>query len=320
MSIKIYPPMQLPAEGITDTQFQIWKEELEVYFELEPKYIKFLPGGRYESWEAAEMVEGRILGTKEPDKNEELPKICRELRQFITIFAKYVHTDYYNPIIRHSTSVQWIYNKIREDYDIQLKGVHFLNILDLQWDPTAQTTPTGFYNSYRSMIIGNLAKKGDPVKWKGEFLKEDERLSPSHEDLIFLNVLQLLHPKLPGYIKQHYGHKIEAQHRLLDFKTEILTKAKLYISEIENQSSISRISLQPEAAASCNYIKTNRSFRPTQVAPHPQQRNPRSYQNNNQRNFKRNEPRRNHQMSDTFCRLCHREGHPRTVFTSYNIG
>jgi len=193
----------------------------------------------------------------DPDKDEHIPKITKELRQFITIFAKYVHTDYYNPIIRHSTSVEWIYTKIREDYDIQQKGVHFLNILDLQWDPTAQTTPIGFYNSYRSQIMGNLAKKGEPVLWKGEFLKEDEKLSASHEDLIFLNVLQLIHPKLPAYVKQHYGHKIEAQKRLMDFKTEILTKARQYISEIEAaETSISRISSQPAAAASCNYIKT----------------------------------------------------------------
>ena len=168
--IKIYPPNQLPSEGVTDDQFQIWKEELEVYLETESKFERYMPGGRYEKWQAAENLEGRIAAVIAPDKYAELTKIRRDLRQFITLIAKYVHNDYYNPIIRHSTSLAWIYKKIREDHDIQQQGTHFLNILDLSWDPTGQTTPIGFYNSYQSLILGNLVKQNQQIKWKNEYL------------------------------------------------------------------------------------------------------------------------------------------------------
>ena len=53
--IKIYPPSQQPAEKISDVQFDIWKEELEIYLEQEPKFEKFLPNGRYAQWTAAEV-------------------------------------------------------------------------------------------------------------------------------------------------------------------------------------------------------------------------------------------------------------------------
>ena len=149
--IKIYPPNQLPAEGISDAQFRVWKEELEVYLETENKFDKFLPGGRYAEWQAAEENENRIEVHKAPDTAEQLTRIRKDLRQFITLIAKYVNIDYYNPIIRHSTSLAWIYTKIREDFDIQQQGIHFFNILDLAWDPTGQTTPVGFYNSFRSI-------------------------------------------------------------------------------------------------------------------------------------------------------------------------
>ena len=163
-SIKIYPPNQLPSEGVTDVQFNVWKEELEVYLEIESKFHKFLPGGNYDTWSAAETFEARIERPAAEDTPEQLRAIQRELRQFISLVAKYVPIDYYNPIIRHSTSLEWIYNKLREDYDIQQQGIHFLNILDLSWDPTGQTTPTGFYNSYRSMIISNLANRGERIE------------------------------------------------------------------------------------------------------------------------------------------------------------
>ena len=159
-TIKIYPPQQLPPEGVTDVQFEIWRHELEVYLEVDPKFQRFLPGGSYTTWEAAETYELRIAQVVLPDKAEDLSNIRRDLKQLVSIIAKYVHQDYYNPIVRHSTSVKWIYNKIRQDYNIQHQGVHFLNITDLVWDPTGQTTPVGFYNNYRSLLISNLGVKG----------------------------------------------------------------------------------------------------------------------------------------------------------------
>ena len=42
-AIKLYPPDQLPAEGVSDAQFHVWKEELEVYLESEDKFDKFIP-------------------------------------------------------------------------------------------------------------------------------------------------------------------------------------------------------------------------------------------------------------------------------------
>ena len=318
--IKIYQPSQLPAKGVSDAQFGIWKEELEVYLETKSKFDKFLPGGRYKNWQPAETLEHRIEAVVSPDTNDDLIKTRKDLRQFITLVAKYVHIDYYNPIIRHSISLNWIYNKIREDYNIQQQGIHFLNILDQTWDPTGQTTPTGFYNSYRSLNPANLGKKGDSIEWKQQTLKEDERLTPSHEDLISLNVLHLIHPQLPHFVKQHYAHKMDKDKRLMCFKTEILTKAKVYLAEIEAESSAS-----PQLAAirmpyqrfqrpqnnfrfAANY-RGNAFSRPKppgfQSAVPSCQPQPR-YQSQNLSNL-------------PFCRLCHLAGHPRSIFTSHHI-
>ena len=98
--IKIYPPNQLPNEGVTDVQFKIWKEELEVYLSTEDKFEKFFPNGKYDEWLPAETLEGRIDAAKAPDTEDMLSRIQKDLRQFITLVAKYVHQDNYNPI-RH---------------------------------------------------------------------------------------------------------------------------------------------------------------------------------------------------------------------------
>ena len=229
-----------------------------------------------------------------PDKEEDLPKIQKDLRQFVSLIGKYAHTDYYNPIIKHSTSLQWIYIKIRQDYAIETKCVHFLNIIDLKWDPTDEQTLIGFYNSYRSMIISNLASKGDTVEWKNEVLTQDEKLNPSHEDLILLNVLNLIHNKLPAYIKDLYAHKIGNSKRLMDFKIEILSKAKLFINEIESSQA---------ANIQCSSIQ------------YPQYNKPKPRQQQNR--FNRQPQRTTATSNRLFCRMCMLAGQPRSVYTSH---
>ena len=326
-TIKIYPPTQLPAEGITDTQFAIWQEELEVYLEVEQKFRKFLPGGKYETWTPAEENPLRIEMPQAPDTENSLPDIRRELRQFITIIAKYVHQDYYNPIIRHSSSLKWIYTKIRQDYNIEQKGIFFLNILDLKWDPTAQTTPIGFYNQYRSMIIGNLAKRGDVVEWKNETLKEDEKLTASYEDMILLNVLHLLHPKLPMYVREQYAHKIGTNKRLMDYKTDILTNAKKFIQEID-MPQVAKISPQDEEC-SLNYMQTRprQSYNRTRRGPPPSASSSSSssyqrpaYQNRQHESYqKSSSAQQPPQQPPPFCRMCHVLGMPRHIYTSHYL-
>ena len=73
-SIKLYPPDQLPAEGVSDSQFGVWKEELEVYLESEDKFDQFMPDGRYSTWLSAEEDEKRIVQAKLPDKDTDLVK------------------------------------------------------------------------------------------------------------------------------------------------------------------------------------------------------------------------------------------------------
>ena len=53
-SLKIYPPTQLPDRNVTETQFNIWQEELEVYLMQEKDYAIFLKDGAYDTWESLE--------------------------------------------------------------------------------------------------------------------------------------------------------------------------------------------------------------------------------------------------------------------------
>ena len=221
----------------------MWKEELEVYLSQEPDFKVFLPKKLYNTWLSAEEHPDRIeeLKAGRVEVNDDatagavvteeeatvqndvkLDNIRTNLRTVLSIVGKCVSEGHYSSVTRHSTSLEWIYNMLRCDYDIQSKGIHFFNILDAKYDPN-KMTPIAFYNSYRTIISNNLAKAGDTIKYKNnEVLDHDEKFSPMMEDIILLDVIKEIDSRLPAFVKSHYFHKMKKNDHLMDFKTDIL--------------------------------------------------------------------------------------------------
>ena len=133
--VKVHPPEQLPATGVTDVKLNIWIDQLKAYLSQEDDYVKFLEGGDYAEWTAAEENPQRIIAHAGVDAAADLPKRRRQLFVVLTIIARSCQEADYNVVMNHSTSLSWIINKLREDHDIQRKGVHFLDFLDLKYDP-----------------------------------------------------------------------------------------------------------------------------------------------------------------------------------------
>ena len=160
-TIKIYPPSQLPDRGVSETQFSIWCEELEVYLAQEPEFGQFLSDGRYATWNSLESNPNRITNLHNDDRQALNTEAAREahlrtvrtkLRTVLSIIGKCVSEGHYNTVIRHSTSLEWIYTTLRCDYNIQKRGIHFFNILDVKFD-ASKDTPVSFYNKYRTIIV-----------------------------------------------------------------------------------------------------------------------------------------------------------------------
>ena len=50
LSLKIYPPKQLPEHHISEQDFQDWSNELEIYLGADDDMARFMPDGRYHTW------------------------------------------------------------------------------------------------------------------------------------------------------------------------------------------------------------------------------------------------------------------------------
>ena len=233
-------------------------------------------------------ADNRVPAAQAEAKNEEkLADIRVNLRTALAIIGKCVAQGHYNTVIRHSTSLRWIYESLRSDYNIQSKGIHFFNILDLKFDAEGQT-PVSFYNQYRTLVINNLSKAGDTIKYKNnENLDQDERMSPMIEDLVLLNVLKEIDSRLPAFVRNHYNHKMKNDDRIMDFKTDILVNVNSFIQEMESTELISG-----NQDASLNAFKQmgRRKFKKPYVE------------------------------AQLYCRVCWLAKLPKDVYTSHNIG
>ena len=299
-SIKIYPPNQLPDRGVSETQFSIWKEEMEVYLSQEKDFKVFLPGKTYHTWVAAESDNDRINELADADQagenedaDEKLEHRRDSLRTVLSIIGKCVSEGHYNSVIRHSTSLTWIYNMLKADYNIQNKGIHFFNIIECKFD-SSKHTAVAFYNCYRTLILNNLAKQNDRIKYKNTVLTEDEKMSPMLEDLVLLMVIQEIDPRLPAFIKTHYNHKMKADERFMDFKSDVLVNIPSFLEMIDNTEQNNSIKV-----TSLNAFRQN-------------QRKPKS-------NFIKKQSAAA-QGPPLYCRMCWLANLPKEIYTSHNLG
>jgi len=195
-----------------------------------------------------------------------------------------------------------IYDMLRSDYDMQKKGIHFLNLLDMKYEATNQT-PIAFYNQYRTMITSNLARANDVIKYKNNtVMTEDEKMSPMLEDMVLLNVVREIDPRLPAFIRTFYTHKMSKTDKLMDFKNDIFNNIPKFLIDLdkdEQLASLSSANTHPSLSAIKQRgrgVNKGRGYNP-RVGRDKQSRS-----------------------KDLYCRLCHKCEMPREIFKSHNIG
>jgi hypothetical protein len=122
-----------------------------------------------------------------------------------------------------------------EESDVQEKGENIFNLYDLEYHPG--TSVVNFYNQYRNLFVVSLRKKGDTIKWQNNrVLTEDEQLTPTVEDLILANVLELVDMRLPVLVSKHYEHLTGKPLSLMDYKNEILARVPAFLKEIDGDT------------------------------------------------------------------------------------
>lgn len=205
----------------TITSIEAWENNLKYILSLDPNFASFLTD---EATWLKKTNASPLRGFTDDD--DEVPAIRRRtaaqkvthLEMMLGQIANYAPVISRNTIVRNSTSVNGVWQSIRQHYGLQSTGSRFLDLANIKLK--SDQRPEDLYQGLMAFIEDNLLTKASGITHHGLAPDIDEELSPSLENFVVFTWLQLLHPALPRLVKQRYGTELRSR-TLASVKPEI---------------------------------------------------------------------------------------------------
>ena len=175
--LRLKPPSPLPQGPVSKVAFKVFTNQMRAYLEQDYINYMFLPEGCYSEWRAKQ--EGRQIQTL-ADTDPENQKLLQQaeaardqnridlpaeqnrllltrnaqLTKFVTLIAILCYYTEQDDIMQCSTSFDWIIRYLKQHYNLESRGEHFMDILDVVY--TADTPYQTFFKQFRAGFIDNL--------------------------------------------------------------------------------------------------------------------------------------------------------------------
>ena len=157
-------------------------------------------------------------------KNAHLDLMLGQIANFCPVISR-------NSIVKHSTSLNVIWQKIRQHYGFQSTGVHFLDLASINLQPDEK--PEDLFQRLMAFFEDNFLSVNCGLTHHGEKVTVDEDLSPTVENTIVFLWLNLIHPGLPLLVKQKYGSEFSNK-SLASLKPEISQALASLLEELRS--------------------------------------------------------------------------------------
>ena len=203
----------------TITSYESWRQNLIYVLSLDKNFVPSLDA-TWQKQTAAKPRRGLTNdGTAVPEaqrltaaqKNAHLNLLLGQIANFCPVISR-------NSIVKNSTSLNDIWQNIRQHYGFQSTRAHFLVLAGIHLQPDER--PEGLFQRLMAFFEDNLLSVHGGLAHHGDQVTADEDLSPTLENTVVVLWLQLIHPGLPLLVKQKYGSELRNK-TLASFKAEI---------------------------------------------------------------------------------------------------
>ena len=225
MSKQVIKPSEL-TKTETFYTFQAWKQKLLYFLRADSTFVHFVDR-KWQKYSATNPHRGfaddLVKGTKEVQNSR--------LENMLEFVASYAPVISRNTIVKQSTSLDYIFQKLREHYGFQSSGANFLDLANIKYDPSERYED--LFQKLLSFFEDNLLKADSGVSHDGETITTDEDASPTLQNTIVFIWLQLIHQSLPLLVKQRYGPELRNK-TLFSIKQEISQCIPTLLDEIRS--------------------------------------------------------------------------------------
>lgn len=215
----------------TINSFENWKQNLLYTLSLDNNFAPFLAdGSTWQKKTRAQLLRGF------QDDGEAIPAARRRTAQqkadllelMLGQIANYCPIIARSSLVKNSTSLEFIWQTIRQHFGFQVTGGHFIDLCDIHLE--VDERPEDLYQRLMAFVEDCLLRTNG-LTHHGEATPEDEEMSPTLENLVVLTWLKLVHPHLPRLVKQRYGTELRSR-TLASIKPEISQALESLLDEI----------------------------------------------------------------------------------------
>lgn len=223
----------------TLNSFKNWKENLVYTLSLDKSFAPFLKDNvTWLKHSTASPTRGFTDDAADTANRQTGTEKCATLNLMLGQIANYATIISRNQIIKGSTSLNDIWDRIRQHYGFHTTGSRFLDLSTIRLQPSER--PEDLYQRLVSFIDDNLLTKDSTVTHHSATVTIDEEVSPSLENITVLLWLERLHVQLPALVKQRYGAELRNK-TLASIKPEISQALASLLEELSSTED-SRIS------------------------------------------------------------------------------
>ena len=191
------------------TSFKAWQTSLKYSLRKDERFIRFLDGG--ETWSVKSDNPADLRGlvdddaTKTPQSLTAHEKLAH-LQDFLTVICQFVPHFLSTKIIYSSTSINSIWQFVREYYSLDQSESSFIKFLAIHQEEGER--PMRLYYRLLSHVSDNLLTKDSKLLHNGQVYGKDEILTPTLERYVVLRWLELLDPRLPNLVLRYFSHEL----------------------------------------------------------------------------------------------------------------
>ena len=360
--IKLSPPDVLPSDTISSVDFKNWRSHAITFLTQCSDNRKFIKGGEYETWDPQvnclpsqrlKELKGRTDTVRFPTQaqirthamldqdpahvptQEELDDAKADLQEgrlelrnqqlglMLQQLASCCYKSECYDITDRSDSLDWCWEFLMNRYDIQARGANILRIADKVFPPGGNYMT--FYKEFRLMILDNLRLKGskaDP-RVTGDKLAEDEKLSPTFEDIIIIWALERIDRRLPAKVRKDYEHRLFGDTFLWDLQAVIFQAIPALLEDLAKEDNYAsalaatKSRSQPAAAAApLHQLMLNASLARPSKGRFGGKGGSKGADNSSTRG---KVSAAGGPWTEFYCRICHKiKKQPASVFTTHN--
>ena len=198
----------------TIASFEAWKHNQLYNLQADPVFKALLASTT--TWQK-KGVTNRGLTDDTADGGKTAVEKCQTLNLMLDQIANWCPYISRTFLVKQSTSLNDVWQKIREHNGFLCTDGHFLDISSIRLEPDER--PEDLYQRIYMFFEDNLVT-ANSLSHHGTPLTSDEEMSPTLENTITWLWLKILNPNLPQLVKQQYGAELRNK-TLASLKSEI---------------------------------------------------------------------------------------------------